>query len=272
MGERMQFYETIRNSYGDEATECMKIIAKSYNKMANLKNRRIFLFRCRNEEIFPNCLNIKTNQFQFYTTHHRQKFENNILSKFKVSTLNLIITDTIKQIKTLEINIDTNKNKLNVLLPNDILNTFLKKQINIFEQFFNKIKTINLNKLAKLKNDAQHKTTTKIPVQDSWIENISDTPLPDYAKEILSLGPEFSMPFTNKNDIPVPEIVSNIETSIQNLTTENKDVIRTKCCNMITNFQKNTTKKTIMKKYLKTYKTNLTKRNPFLNKIHNLKS
>ena len=238
MGENMHFFETIRKQYGKDIVQAMKLFSKTYNKLVNLRNRRNFLLRCRTEDIIPSFLNFKANHLNFYTTDNRQKFEKNVLLKFKVSSLNLLISDVIKQIKILEQDLGKFKQNIYNSIQENISNEFFRRQLAKYENLHNKIKNINIKKFERLlKNQQNTNNTVNIPVEDTWLENISNTPLPNYVKDILSLGPDFSMPIDESRGIPIPNIIANIETSINNLSTDKKDEIRATCCNIITNYK-----------------------------------
>lgn len=53
----MGFYQTIRNTYGNETTKMMKQWSNLNIKLANFTNRRFFLLRCRSTQIIPKHIN-----------------------------------------------------------------------------------------------------------------------------------------------------------------------------------------------------------------------
>lgn len=45
------------------------------------------------------------------------------------------------------------------------------------------------------------------------------------------------MPIENQNEIPINDIICNIENSIQGISPQNRDNIRAKCTNILTNYK-----------------------------------
>lgn len=102
MVENMGFIlRDIKNLYNQDIFETCKKLTKLHQKLNQQKNRRIFLLKCKNEGISPKFLNFKTNHFTPADIQLGNKFHN-VLMRFKNNTLNLLITDTTKNIQNLK--------------------------------------------------------------------------------------------------------------------------------------------------------------------------
>lgn len=272
MGENMSDLSTIGRTYGNNAIATIRKIQNQHHKLANQKNRRIFLLRCKTDNLTPKFLDINVKHIDFSSNQLKLKFNQHI-NQFKVSTVNLLLSDTITKIKYIEHAIETEFQKLKtIILNSDTFNAILTSQRHIYEQLFNKIKARNIKKIDQLKHKNNNNFGIQMPPSE-WIENMSDIQLPQYVTDTLSLGPNFSMPFVEQRDIPTPNIIASIETGIKNLTTENKDKIRAHCCNLLTNHNvKNSYTKN--KNYQKVYNNlqiNLIKTKQFLKNHPSLK-
>lgn len=217
-------------------------------KLANQKNRRNFLLRCKTQFVTPNFLNIRVKHIQFTTKVLERKFNENILSRFKRETLNLLISDTIAKIKKLEKNISKIKATLQSNHPQDVIFKFINDENMKYENHFLKVKKRNVNKFELLIKNFQISDKKQINIEKDWFENLTNTEIPDYAMEILSLGSNFAFPVDDPKDIPTIEIISSIETSINKLSNEKKDEIRANICNELTNLKKTLNTKRKQKK------------------------
>lgn len=56
-----------------------------------------------------------------------------------------------------------------------------------------------------------------------WIQNLSNTQLPEYVRETLKLGPNFATSVTSKH-IPIHSIIANIEDGIEHHDNDSKDI------------------------------------------------
>lgn len=275
MGENMLNFDSFRRNYGTDLVADMKNYWTCYTKYAKQKNRRSFLLRCRSEELKPSFLNIKTNHFKFYSTDLGEKFEEQVVKKFQVSTLNLLISDTISNIEYLENRISFFKHKIKNALPDSVSNTFFQDQTKKYETLFKQIKEKHIKKieiLLKVKNRYRANANSGLKFLPEWIENLTNIQLPDYVVEILSLGPNFAMPFTEKDNLPIIDIISNIEVSINKFTVETKDQMRASCCNFLTNHKHNNNlAKNQNKNLYKNLIKNLNKTKKFLKEHPNIK-
>jgi len=254
----MPFFQEITTTYGHHVTEEMKKYSQTLETIIKQKNRRIFLLRCKNTNTYPKFLNIKLEHITVTGTYLNNKLQNHI-TKFKNQVLNLTITETTKQL--IELNKEKNKliQNIQTYLPQNIFSKFTEFENKKHEKLFNKIKDKNIKKFMKLINTNNKKENP----HNDWIENLSNTPIPDDIKTVLQYGPNFALPVTNTKMLPINDYIASIETSIYNKTNLEKTVIRNNVTNLISNHVNkiqnnaisskiNSTQKHILKKLNKT--------------------
>lgn len=245
------FFERISTNYGDEHATTMKNIAKCYKKIANQKNRRIFLIRCKGTNTYPRFLDFKIDHIQFTGTYLEQKFTD-LMVNTKNKIISLLITDCTKALKKLDSELSGLKCEISRHLPKHIVDEFLETQEHRYEKLFIKIRNKNQNKFSKLLSA----TSNTVVDSNEWLNNISDTAIPDDVAEVLALGEKFALPIIQETNIPTTEYIASIESIIKNKPDDTKDNIRSNIVNVITNhkiitrhnkikinnFQKNITK------------------------------
>ena len=166
----------------------------------------------------------------------------------------------------MQTNIINTKNIFQTFLPQESFTLFVDSESKRVESIFFKIKQKNINKINRLNN----KTKADSINSSCWIKNLTNIDIPVYVNEVLSLGPNFAIPLKNPEDIPIPDIIANIEISLQNLNHETKDELRSKCCNIITNYKNNFNKKNPHIKQQKSLLNKVNKTKTFLKKNKNL--
>lgn len=257
----MPFYNTIRNTYGPHAVNLMKTYSKLNIKYIKQKNRNIFLLHCKHNQLKPNFLKFNFNHLVPNNVNLKHKFIDVVVKQFVNKTLNLLITDNIHSQNSIKNNIKNTEKKLYETLPTNIVNSFIENEKNKYENFFNKIKNKNIKKINTLKQKQQPPEITQNTT--NWIENLSDTQIPDNVQEILSLGPNFAIPTTKNKEVPINDIISSIESNIQELNTTEKDEIRIEISNTLTNFQKKQKNKKIPGKQ-KTFQNKINQTKKFI--------
>lgn len=267
MGEKMLSYKNIAKDFGETAVQQMKSYSKKCLQQCKQKNRRIYLLRCRDDNVIPTFLKLKTKHIMFNCRDLERRFGECILKNFTQNTLSLLITDTVKNLHILQSNITQITNFLKTLLPQQIFNNFICHESEKMEIIFQKLKQKNINKFNRLNN----KGNINSKINSSWIENLTDVDIPEYVNEVLSLGPNFAIPLESPEDIPIPDIISNIEISLINLNTDVKDDLRSTCCNIITNHKNNFNKTNSNKKEQKIFLNKINKTKSFLKQNNNLK-
>ncbi|XP_060518421.1 uncharacterized protein LOC132697147 [Cylas formicarius] len=231
----MHFYQTIRANYGQEAVNLMKRYANLSQKIAKQKNRRIFLLRCKHDKLTPVFLNINLKHVKFVCANNLRTFKDKVMNKFVSSTLKLLITDTASALRFLEREKNIVYNHLVGRIPQIYLNDFLKIVFGKTEDGFNKIKQNNCKKIHSLK---QYQNNMDTIVQNkNWVENLTNIYIPRNVLEIFSLGPDFAVPISQPKEIPIPNIISSIESALRNCSTDARNDYRSKCCNIIRNYK-----------------------------------
>lgn len=226
------FLQNIQSTYGQDVATNMRNTSRMYQKLAKQKNRRIFLLRCKHTNAMPTFLNFNVSHIHFTGTYLREKF-NNLINITKQKTINLCITETTKNIIEIDKQINININKLKPILPSNTLNDFLKFENLKYEKTFNLKRRNNEN---KIKNILCQITDNKTKINTTkWLDNISDTDIPQDITEVLALGENFSLPITNEKQIPITEYIACIESVIQDKPNEIQNSIRADVTNVITN-------------------------------------
>lgn len=144
-------YSQIRQQYGNETLQLLKHFSKLNVTLAKQKNRRIFLLRCKHLEVTPTFLNFRTQHVTFQCKYLSDEFET-LYRKFKLNTLNLLISDTCKNIRALERELALLENNINRSISYALFSSFLNFEKQRHENFFTKIKHRNIKKINNLYN------------------------------------------------------------------------------------------------------------------------
>lgn len=255
---RAMFFQEVRENYGNHNLQKLKQISSTYTNLAKQKNKRIFLLRCKNEDVYPTFLNINVNHIKPGGTYLENKFSN-IVNSFKNKILNLVLSDTTHNINKLERVLNENITYLRNVIPENKLTTFLNFEKIKYEKIFTSIKQKNQRKLHTLIKNSEIYPTNNIST--NWLENISDTQIPNKIAEILALGPNFSIKLNSESELPTTEYIACVESVIYDQPIEIKESIRSEVVNVITNhkiklrhnkFKTNKTQKIIQKQLMKT--------------------
>lgn len=236
------FYNNIKEKYGSEVVYNLKQYSKNKEKLAQFKNRKIFLLKTKSKHIFPKFMNFNFNHIQFEDQKNELEFQN-VMYTFKKKVMNLLIQDTVTRENQIMKQINVNLNYITQYLPESTCETFVVLEEHKFETKFCKIRETNINKfniLMKSKNKP-----ILYDYCENSVENVSSIQVPDYVKKTLSLGQQFSIPFKLKNNndvvsnkqLPVNQIICNIENRIKISNEEEKNVIRNNICGAINKFK-----------------------------------
>ncbi|XP_030749952.1 uncharacterized protein LOC115877775 [Sitophilus oryzae] len=246
----MGFYQNIQRDYGNHAMKLLKQWSNLTYKMASLKNRRIFLLKCRKNSVFPNHITHSIGSIRNLLDHHGGRLGSDIsLFDIKVrrKILNLEIKITISDLNLYQKRIDAIYNNITNILPREIVNEFNNRLKHTFQVEFNRVKSINVNKYGVLISKVQ----SDIRVRDEWLRNISSTVIPDNVVKVLALGPKFNIS-PNANTIKIPELLSDLELAVSGFDKNKKDIVRGRFTNVIVNFLHGDSRKThILSKQIK---------------------
>lgn len=235
-------------------------IIKLEHKLATLKNRKIFLLKCRQFSLIPHFLQFKTKHLQFDDENLARIFKITT-SKFQNKILGLLISDCVKSengMKKIANHLLTQVNKSD---NNFSTLELLKTERTKIEAKFILTRTKQKKKIQMLINRKQEEVKTNLQYDEqssNWLINLSKQTIPKEVQEVLKLGPKFALQFNNKKeDLPVTDILASIEQVMENKDEEIKTDIRIKVCNTIKNFcnkpqHKSTTQKEIDKKCITT--------------------
>lgn len=227
----MGFYNNIIKTYGYETLNILRRYSITIKKLAHMKNRKIFLIRCRSENVLPKFTKLKVsgdgNQSNTIKINKLQQ-------KYQKNLLNIHITETFQKIQhiTYFINQLTFHIK-NSIPPNLYQNYFYYENIK-YERIFNYIKKNNIKKINNLINQT-YKKNFNSPTDNNNIINQTNITPPQTFQTLLNLGPKFNLPFQQKYQIN--NIIAKVESGIEHLTSSIKNNIRTKICNVLTNFK-----------------------------------
>lgn len=233
----MRLFNTTKHQFGQDTYVKMKHIFNNKKKLASMLNRRIFLLRCRTNNIFPNHIvhSIKNIESLLCDTNHYQRKISNILHKFKKSILNIEIQITEEKIRHLIKVIQRDSNSIKACIPQHVFNDIMLKSDQHQSTIFSSIKTTNIKKFNKL--TTKHLPSKVEEHKENTIANYTNTVIPEEVKSLLNLGPKFGLPVENKTKI-IPILIKDIEYAInsQPISDTLKDNKRAKAVNVITNY------------------------------------
>lgn len=235
----------------------MKALVRLNDRLASTLNHRVFLLRCRKEEIFPPHLDHYFRQITS-TCKFNKKYDqdfSNATTRCKKAILNIEIKNCIDNISNINKDILYNLEKLSAVVPEDVIVKFKEDTLKHFNASHSQKKNSQVKKFNTILNQKNY--TNPIGNMD-WFINLTDKDIPKEIKQFLSLGPQFSVPVDSR-DFPVDQFICDVELYItKNIKEDKREEVRGKCVNMITNqLHKHTTKhrpSEITKLYHKTKK------------------
>lgn len=245
MPREYQFFKNIQINYGNHARNILKSISKTLELISKMKNRIIFLKRCRDEGVFPAFLNFNLKHL------YQDKNVRNLIFNFKYQLLCSEIRNAQIALKKSNFKKDFLLGQINTIIPYNIINKFLIFENTKNEKNFVKIKEKNISKLEKLIQTSNNLFYTfKRTIQknlDTWLINLSETIVPNDFSYIFALGHKFNFisKSIHKNNKFLFDFVASINKGIQNarqqVTTDHFDAdlrdydITTHKCNYLLN-------------------------------------
>ncbi|XP_044751730.1 uncharacterized protein LOC123311725 [Coccinella septempunctata] len=236
----MGFYQDIAARFGHDAVHNMKLWAINNTKLANFRNRRIFLLQCKNNGLIPQHITEGSKciygfvDISGHTVQDIEKFNDKLRSKI----LSLEIKFAERRVAQLERKLKECMGALRNQIPPDVFNEYQARQIRSYNGRFNKVRNVQRSKFDRLIK----KHISKLSTKQSWLVNLSGVELPEGVKTMLSLGPKFGVPPHN-NQISIKKILSDVEYIISDLSERTRDIIRAQTTNIITNFHFNNIRK-----------------------------
>lgn len=227
----MPFYRDISENFGPHLTKMLKTIANGKTKLTKEANKNIFLLRCRKEKITPSFLKLNLNHLKVNNKKLAKRFEA-CQVKFSSQILNIIISDTVCELKNLKSMINHNIEEIKHELPEHIFEEFLTMENTRCEKLHQEVKRTHLKKLAYLLKNTKNDETRITYDTENWLTNLTELEIPQHVKEILSLGPNFTFPYNSKN-FPTEDIIASVESCLVKIDEEKKHEIRKCVCRTI---------------------------------------
>lgn len=228
------FFNYISQQFGDQTVQLLRQFSKINDSITRQKNRRIFLLRCKSSNLEPTFVNFRTQHISFKCKYLTEEFTMS-LHKFKRTILNLTISDTCKNLSYLDKQSHNLRNKILRYIPPAIFSNFVDLENRRRQKLFNRIKQKNIKKINTLNNRHHTRQNNNLLPNNNYIENLSNTPIPNFATQILSLGPKFSLPLESHKQLPVHDIIASVETALREQPTEIANDVRAKVTSTINN-------------------------------------
>lgn len=233
----MSYFQQMRQQHGNQTVKLLKDYMKITKRLASMTNRKIFLLKCRSNEVYPlhitsGIKNINT-MLSNNTGHLAKKIET-YNHRLQDKILTLEIKQTFVEIVHLESDRLALTNQIKAILPNHTAHNFLDRQKHISNKTFQHYKKSQTKKLQNLIN----KQKQCISTQPKWIKNLTNTQIPPDIQQILTLGPKFTIP-PNPKDVNIPRLLGDLEAIISDIKVESdRNLYRAKYTNILTNFMR----------------------------------
>lgn len=211
----MGFYQDIRNNFGYATMRDLKEVAKINNKLATLRNRKIFLLQCRRHGLLPKRITTGVKNVTKLTAEARGRTMHSTLqfnNRLRARILNLEIKITHDSLLDVEKKFGNAKSRITSKLPYYIVVEFFRRQSICYNKVFFRVKCTNMRKFSSLKENC----APKIKTPDNRVKNLTDINIPSDVLSFLALGPRFSIEPKNK-DINIPKFLADVDYIIDNL-------------------------------------------------------
>jgi len=224
------FLKTIETNFGKQKCKLFKTYMKMEKTIATITSKRNFLTLCRRNNVFPRFITDMSSNYN--TLFNECPCPSKVyffIEKIKRGHLNLSIRNVYKSINVLK----KNKYKQRCIIlssfPHELARTFLEKQ-----KEYSKKRLLYLSRKLEQKYDVlvdrpQNRN------DNEWFVNLTNYNFPDDVSNLLGMGPKFNLGFS-KTEIPIPKILSEVESIVEPIKSENnKNKLRAKAVNIITN-------------------------------------
>lgn len=233
----MGFYDNIRIQHGQHIVQLLKGLSANRQKIGKLKNRRIFLLRCRSYGLIPKHI-IHSTQHLFDTLNtpgmnvHKL---NKLIKRIQRDLLNTEISTTISNLMKVKRQVYVYLDVARWAIPVRTVNRFMEFERHRLEKEFNQDKKRLIEKFEDLKRDNYD---VKFIGSTSNLENLTNVQVPEEVQHLLSLGPTFAIEPSSK-ELKTTTILSDLEYAISQLTVseQEKDVKRVAVSNAVINFK-----------------------------------
>lgn len=254
----MDFYTQFINSTNNACKHKINLHTKYIIKKAEATASVGFLLKCRDNSIIPNFIERSTKNImnQIYEkSTNRTKLENTIYN-FQFKLLNIHIREKYSIISGTEKMLMTLEDELKIIINEDdllALKYWWTHEYNIkhFKKQQILIKKYNTLRQSKLK-------LLKLTFDPKFFINKTNAEFPDEVKWLISLGPKFNI-FDKSSRIPIFHLIAEIETALQHINTEERDIKRNTFTNILMNFKHKHDKNDFIRKYINIALTNTKK-------------
>ncbi|XP_070398607.1 uncharacterized protein [Nothobranchius furzeri] len=202
-----------KEKYGQQGTKDFRRLERLHQKRARLRNHLRFCLRCRDENITPTSLQLKTSI--------RTKTAQNIIERAQRALLKERIRNVITKQRRVEDelergHLDLKRNyKLDKQMEELIKGHMMEKQ----EKEFIKVKERHIKKLNRLINKKKRGEIQGNSTPNSWVCNISQYKLTEAEESILKKGLNFAV---TPKVIPYDDFIVATELACQQITDEGK--------------------------------------------------
>ncbi|KAL1402419.1 hypothetical protein pipiens_019763, partial [Culex pipiens pipiens] len=206
-----------------------------------MKNKLKFLLNCRKCKVVPTCLNYRM-RIWLSSEVSRQELKQ-LERKQKLRLISVVISDTMRQLEHLR----STKRCLCEKLKNNTKAADWKEIEEVVEAKAAKQYHLAKEREVKKLDNLKKKRITSVRSEPTWVENTTNTELPDFMERTLLLGPNYNV--QNNRSIPYVRFVADVENAIRKKTdfvgedveeaakkrTEAEDM-RAEVSNMISNY------------------------------------
>lgn len=238
----------IEEDYGKNTLVVTKQYLLNLNKLVRANERSRFLKKCKKTEIIPRFIIDKLKCFKSIESQDHPYKDNILRMKdiFSKKFLKMEIKICDFQIKKM-----TKEKCLLLKCLKRRINDTTIQNLNKLQNNFNQNLHDNLSKKIDKKYDKLAKDQrTLMEIDEKMFKNLTTLNIPTETMMLLSYGSKFALPITNKNQLPLIQILSEVENIIDNIDEEEKVNQRGKITNVITNFLKKPVRKTKIEKIL----------------------
>lgn len=244
------FYTHIHQQYGAQQVRHLKEWQNTFKNLNKSKQQLKFLLRCRQTGVLPRHIhNLRIKKFSLKSKTAYKKLAL-CSERFQKALLNIEIEDANINIMYLNEKQNRLEKLINDTLPSDITDVFyasnhiIGNERHIIEKnrLVRKFHKLEDNENITNENEFLTKPTkneflTK-PTNKNWMVNLTDKPIPENVKRILSLG-KFCPPIINNKKIPVLEFIKEFETNTHKISNDMVSTLRLDFVKTIKDFVQN---------------------------------
>ncbi|XP_068691539.1 uncharacterized protein [Montipora foliosa] len=214
-------FKRIRQVAGSEALKLARTMEKTTYKLEAHHRHLQFTHKALENHWTPKSL-------RFKPPGNHPMFKN-IMERASKHCMRARISICHNRIRVLKRTLEESKQQLSTLVTNDISSTLLQYLIKRSQSVRNNIEARHENKFTNLRMEAKNDSSNTID-RKNWVINLSHKPLSTAERSLLEKGPKFA---PTPRNIPVKDIVSEVEAAISRLPDDSKDAIRTTTASLL---------------------------------------